>query len=161
GSLDPSTEKLMAEFVKNTLLTIPLSLPPFLPPGTATEHPAAYETVSENDLSLFIPLEDLRDGWDMNGAIGQQVYGAGLAPTLAALALVQVAPGQVVYSGYPLVEVEGTTITFAGVTGTHTPVMVTGVVDVLDASGNPVGAEACGSALCFQAEGGATYSLRP
>ena len=154
-------EKFIAEFVKHTLLTIPWSLPPFLPDRAATEHPAAYETVSENDLSLFIPLEDLRDGWDVSGVIGQEVYGAGMAPAMAALALVEVAPGVVVYSGYPLAEMEGTTVTFAGVPGTFAPVVVVGASGVLDAAGNSVAAEACGMALCFQAEGGATYQLRP
>ncbi|MFW9894159.1 MAG: hypothetical protein ACFFFO_18285, partial [Candidatus Thorarchaeota archaeon] len=114
GVLDPTVEKLIAEFVKHTLLTVPQSLPPFLPDGAATEHPAAYESVSENDLSLFIPLEDLRDGWDVSGAIGQEVYGAGMAPTMAALALVEITPGIVVYSGYPLVEIDAPAVTFAG-----------------------------------------------
>ena len=159
GELDPTVEKLVAEFVKHTLLTIPFSLPPFLPPEATTAHPAAYETVAENDLSLFIPLEDLRDGWDVSGAIGQEVYGAGMAPAMAALSLVEVAPGLVVYSGYPLVEIEGTTVTFAGAPGTYTPVVVVGASEVLDAAGNPVETEACGAALCFQAEGGQAYGL--
>jgi len=159
GELDPTVAKLVAEFVKHTLLTIPNSLPPFLPAGAATEHPAAYETVSENDLSLLIPLEDLRDGWDVSGAIGQEVYGAGMAPAMAALALVEVAPGLVVYSGYPLVEIEGTTVTFAGAAGTYTPVVVIGASEVLDAAGNVVESEACGVALCFPAEGGQTCTL--
>lgn len=161
GQIDPAVEKLVAEFCKHTLLTLPYSLPPLLPEGVATEHPAAYETVKHNRLDLYIPLEDMADGWSQWGAIGQEVYGAGMAPTLAALAYVEVAPGVVVYSGYPLVEVEGTKVTFAGVPGTYTPVVVSGAGDVLDAAGNPVDVEACGAALCFQAEGGATYRLRP
>jgi hypothetical protein len=159
GAIDPTVEKLVAEFVKHTLLTIPNSLPPFLPDGAATEHPAAYETVTENDLSLFIPLEDLRDGWNVSGAIGQEVYGAGMAPAMAALALVEVAPGLVVYSGYPVVRIEGTTITFAGAAGTQAPVAVIGASGIENASGQPAAAEPCGTALCFQAEGGATYWL--
>ena len=161
GTLDPTVEKLIAEFVKHTLLTIPFSLPPFLPDGAATEHPAAYETVTQNDLSLFIPLEDLRDGWDVSGAIGQEIYGAGLAPTMAALSLVEVAPGLVVYSGYPLVEIEGTTVTFAGVPGAYTPVVVVGASGVSDAAGTAVDAQPCGSALCFQVQGGGVYQLHP
>jgi hypothetical protein len=157
--LDPSVEKLIAEFVKHTLLTIPWSLPPFLPDGATTAHPAAYETVTENDLSLFIPLEDLRDGWDVSGVIGQEVYGAGLAPTMAALALVEVAPGVVVYSGYPLVGIERMAITFAGVPGTFTPVVVVGAREIRDSAGGRVEAENCGVALCFRAEGGATFTL--
>ena len=56
---------------------------------------------------------------------------------------------------------EQVTVTFAGVAGTHTPVVVVGVGEVLDADGNPVDAQPCGTALCFQAKGGGNYRLRP
>jgi len=91
--------------------------------------------------------------------IGQEVYGAGLAPTMAALSLVQVAPGVVVYSAYPLAAIEGETVTLAGTPGTFTPVVVIGASEIQDSSGRPVEAEICGLALCFQAEGGATFRL--
>jgi hypothetical protein len=161
GALDPAVEKLLAEFAKHTLLTIPRSLPPFNPPQSVTVNPSAYPTVSENDLSLFIPLEDLRDGWDVSGVIGQQVYGAGLAPTLAALALVEVQPGVVLYSGYPLVAVEGERVVFAGVPGASAPAAVHGVSRVLDGRGELVESQPCGTALCFQAQGGGEYLLAP
>jgi hypothetical protein len=160
GELDPTVEKLISEFVKHTLLTIPRSLPVFLPPESVTVHPAAYETVSENDLSLMIPLEDLRDGWDISGVIGQEVYGAGMAPAMAALALVEIVPGITVYSGYPPVSVEGEMVTFAGTAGSYTPVIVIGANAILDAAGNPVDTETCGAARCFIAEGGSSYRLR-
>jgi hypothetical protein len=159
GHIAPAVEKLVAEFCKHTLLTMPYALPPLLPEGLAAEHPAAYETVNRNRLDLHIPLEDLRDGWSQWGTIGQEVYGAGMAPTLAALAYVEIAPGMVVYSGYPLAEIEGTTVTLAGVPGTWTPVMVFGSTQVVRADGKPVELEVCGSARCFQAEGGSTYRL--
>lgn len=160
AEMDPTTEKLIAEFVKHTMLTIPWSLPPLLPDGAATEHPAAYETVYENDLSLFIPLEDLRDGWGISGVIGQEIYGAGMAPTIAALSLVEVAPGVLLNSGYPLVEIEGMKITFAGIPGIFAPALAIGVSEVLDVEGNPIETQVCGIALCFQAEGGTSYQLR-
>ena len=161
GHLDPSVEKLVSEFCKHTLLTLAYAFPPLLPEGVATAHPAAYETVSRNRLDLYVPLEDMRDGWSEWGAIGQEVYGAGMAPTLAALAYVEVAPGVVVYSGYPIVQAEGTMVTIAGVPGTHTPVAVVGASTVVDANGNPIETEAYKSALRFQAEGGKTYLLQP
>jgi len=83
-----------------------------------------------------------------------------MAPTPAVLAYQQVAPGVTLYSGYPLAEIKGTTVTFAGVSGTHTPVVV-GVSELLNVAGNPVDMEACGTVLCFQAEGDSTYRLRP
>jgi hypothetical protein len=159
GVLDPSVEKLVAEFVKHTLLTIPGSLPPLMPVGAATEHPSAYETVTENDLSLFIPLEDLRDGWDLSGVIGQEIYGAGMAPAMAAQSIIEIAPRVVVYSSYPVIKIEDLTITFAGADGTFSPAVVIGIREVLDSEGRAVFVEDCGIALCFQAEGGGTYIL--
>jgi hypothetical protein len=156
GALDPTVEKLAAEFVRHSLLTTPLSLPPLLPEGAATANPAAYETVSQNDLSLMIPLEDMRDGWDISGAIGQEVYGAGMAPAMAAVALVQVTPSIAVYSGYPVVVMEEE-MTVTGVIGTFTPVVVIGASGVEDSNGEAVAAEPCGRGLCFTAEGGKTY----
>ncbi len=85
GEIDPSIEKLVAEFLKYTPATLAYTMPPLAPDGMATENPAAYSTVATNRLDLYIPLEDMRDSWGTWGAIGQQVYGAGMAPTLAAL----------------------------------------------------------------------------
>jgi hypothetical protein len=159
GDLDPTVEKLLAEFVKHTLYLIPRSLPPFLPMGEMTEAPAAYETVAYNDLALHIPLEDLRDVWELSGAIGQEIYGAGMAPALAALSLTEVVPGVTVYSGYPLVNMNDQLITFGGSTGAYSPVAVLGVHHILDEGGREVDTVLCGSAICFQAEGGASYFL--
>lgn len=159
GQIDPSVEKLVAEFYYHSLITSAYSLPPLLPEGVATEHPAAYKTVNVNLLDLYIPLEDLGDGWTVWGAIGQEVYGAGMAPTFAALAYVEVAPGVTVYAGYPIVETDGTNITFAGVPGMHAPVMIYGTTQVFDSQGEPLAAEDCGQALCFLVEGGQTIQL--
>jgi len=161
GRIDPGVEKLVAEFLRHTLVTLADSFPPRLPEGVATLHPAAYETVATNRLDLYIPLEDMRAGQSGWGSIGQQVYGAGLAPTFAALAYAPVTPSITVYSGYPLAKVEGTTITLTGVPDTYTPMVVTGTNAVRDQQGNRVPAVACDAALCFQAEGSGVYQLGP
>jgi hypothetical protein len=161
GRIDPSVEKLLTEFCYHSLLTLANSLPPRLPAGLATQHPAAYPSVPTNRLDLYIPLEDMRDGQNQWGAIGQEVYGAGMAPTLAALAYVDLAPGLTLYSGYPLAKVDGLSVTLTGVTGSFAPASVSGVQAVVDAQGQPVKTEACAGGLCFLAEGGAAYSMRP
>ena len=161
GRIDPSVEKLTAEFYYRSLATMADSLPPRLPAGVTTEHPAAYETVSANRLDLYLPLEDMRDGWSEWGSIGQEVYGAGMAPTIAALAYVEAAPGVTVYSGYPLAAADGLRLTFAGTSGSFVPVIATGAGSVTNADGQPVDSQACGQAICFQAEGGSQYVLAP
>lgn len=85
GKIDPDIEKLLAEFVRQVPQSSAYSLPPLLPPGAASANPGAYPTVKRNDLSLYIPLEDVREGFGLSGVIGQEVYGAGMAPTYAAL----------------------------------------------------------------------------
>jgi len=161
GRIDPSVEKLLVEFCYHSLITLANSLPPLLAAGQATQHPAAYQTVQANRLDLYIPLEDMRDGQNQWGAIGQEVYGAGMAPTFAALAYVALAPGVTLYSGYPLAKVDGLSVTFTGVAGSFTPLRVSGVTSVLDAQGQPVTTDACGQWLCLLAEGGGKYEMRP
>jgi hypothetical protein len=48
--------------------------PPNLPVEAMTEKPKT----GENDPKLWIPLEDIYDGWEQAGQVGQEVYGAGL-----------------------------------------------------------------------------------
>ncbi|MFV1971397.1 MAG: hypothetical protein ACC683_10395, partial [Acidimicrobiia bacterium] len=160
--VDPDVEKLVAEFSYNTLVTLASSLPPLLPDGVATEFPSAYSTVGTNRLDLFIPLEDMRDGREPWGAIGQEVYGAGMAPTFAALAYYSPAPGVTIYSGYPPAHMsqddDAIRIVWTGAPGYRTPVVAWGVTGVtLD--GDRIPSEICGDALCFDAESGKTYLM--
>jgi len=162
GRVDADVEKLVTEFSYHTLVTLASSLPPLLPPGVATEYPSAYPTVSKNRLDLYVPLEDMRDGRETWGAIGQEVYGAGMAPTFAALAYYSPAPGVTIYSGYTPAQMsqDGETIrvVWTGARGYLTPVVAWGVTDVtLD--GEMIPTEICGDALCFDAESGETYLM--
>ncbi|MCB0077753.1 MAG: hypothetical protein KDD73_10095 [Anaerolineales bacterium] len=83
--IDPAAATLVNEFLSYTLEVMAYSLPPRLPEGIAQPNATAYETVPTNRLDLYIPLEDMRDGWGKWGTIGQEVYGAGMAPTMGAL----------------------------------------------------------------------------
>ena len=159
GRIDPAIEGLVAGFLEHTLTTLPYTLPPLLPEGVATDSPTTYSTVAENALQLYIPLEDVRDGWSIAGVIGQEVYGAGMAPTLASVAYQEIAPGVIVYSGPPVVEAieDGNTvcISFSGLGGRFTPVQVFGVTSV-----EGVETQACDAGLCFQARSSVVYRLR-
>jgi hypothetical protein len=159
GQIDPAIEGLIAGFLEHTLTTLPYTLPPLLPAGVATDSPTTYPAVTENALELYIPLEDLRGGWSVAGVIGQEVYGAGLAPTLAAVAYQEVASGVVVYSGPPVVKAiedgKVVLVTFGGMVGRSTPVQVFGATTV-----EGVETRTRGAGLCFQAEGGTVYRLQ-
>jgi hypothetical protein len=160
--VDPDVEKLVAEFTYHTLVTLADSLPSRLPDGVATLHPSAYETVASNRLDLAIPLEDMRDGRELWGTIGQEVYGAGMAPTFAALAYHEITPGVILYSGYPLASVTSSDnhlrVVWHGAPGYRTPVQAWGV-DKVTLEGDEVPTEQCGDALCFQAEAQQQYTL--
>ncbi len=78
-------QTLLDGFLSYTPVVLKYSLPPFLPSAAITSAPTIYG--SYNVASFYIPLEDLRDGWQQSGSLGQQIYGAGgpliFAATLA------------------------------------------------------------------------------
>lgn len=81
--LNDETKLLLAEFHRYTLSTMWSSLAPLRRPESVAEKPIYQPTVRANSKELFIPLEDIRDGWEESGLIGQEVYGAGMALTFA------------------------------------------------------------------------------
>lgn len=70
----PSLRILLPEFIKYTVNRLPYYYPPMLPPEILAEEVKTGEIQKD----LWVPLEDLQDGWERNGQIGQEVYGAGL-----------------------------------------------------------------------------------
>lgn len=68
---------LVQQFVTYTPRTMQYSLPPLLPSGAASSSAGEYSFVPHNNLSWYIPLEDLREGEVTSGVIGQELYGAG------------------------------------------------------------------------------------
>jgi hypothetical protein len=65
---------LVAEFHRCMLYKASFYYPPNLPPEIMVEKPKTGEV----DPKLWIPLEDIYDGWQQAGQVGQEVYGAGL-----------------------------------------------------------------------------------
>jgi hypothetical protein len=76
----PSVSMLLAEFIRYMMFRGVAYYPPELPAEMLAEKCKSGEL----DKNLWIPIEDLRDGWDQSGQIGQEVYGAGFAFGLAA-----------------------------------------------------------------------------
>jgi len=71
----PSVNLLIPEFIKHLVNKAAFYYPPKLPKEILAEKPKTGEI----DPKLWIPLEDMYDGWTKPGEVGQEVYGAGLA----------------------------------------------------------------------------------
>jgi hypothetical protein len=70
----PAVNLLLAEFIKHMMHRSLFYYPPQLPPSVLSEDVKSGEL----DKNLWIPVEDLQDGWNVSGTVGQEVYGAGL-----------------------------------------------------------------------------------
>lgn len=71
----PSVSLLLAEFIRYLIHRAVYYYPPVLPKEMLSEEVKTGEV----DPSLWIALEDLHDGWEKSGEVGQEVYGAGNA----------------------------------------------------------------------------------
>lgn len=65
---------LIAEFIRNMTYKASFYYPPNLPKDVLVEKPKTGEV----DPKLWIPIEDIYDGWEQAGQVGQEVYGAGM-----------------------------------------------------------------------------------
>jgi hypothetical protein len=58
------------------------------------------------DPKLWIPLEDMHDGWEKSGAVGQEVYGAGLPFGIITRQYIRVPDeGFLIFTDYPTTNV--------------------------------------------------------
>ena len=71
----PSLRLLMAEYIRFLVERAVYYYPTMLPKDMLSEE----VKVGEVDPNLWIALEDMHDGWEKSGAVGQEVYGAGNA----------------------------------------------------------------------------------
>jgi hypothetical protein len=71
----PSVNLLIAEFARYAVQRMIYYYPPMLPQDML----AKEVKTGELDPKLWIALEDIHDGWEQSGSVGQEVYGAGLA----------------------------------------------------------------------------------
>jgi hypothetical protein len=95
----PSVELLISEFIRYAIGRMPFYYPPMLP----EEMFADEVKTGEIDPKLWIPLEDLHDGWEKSGEVGQEVYGAGIAFGVVSRQYFKV-PGEdfLLYLDYPV-----------------------------------------------------------
>jgi hypothetical protein len=74
-NLLPSVSLLLAEFIRYIVQRAYYYYPGNLPATMLSEKPKTGEL----DPKLWIALEDIHDGWEQSGSVGQEVYGAGVA----------------------------------------------------------------------------------
>lgn len=99
-SILPGLNLLLPELVKYAVHRLPYYYPPMLP----KEVLAGEVKSGEVNRDLWIPLEDLYDGWDQNGQVGQEVYGAGLAFGIVPRQYYRIKDtGITVFTDYPVV----------------------------------------------------------
>lgn len=156
---------LVAEFTRYSLATLAYTLPTALPTGVAAAMPAEYPFVPRNRLDLAIPLEDLREGNQPSGQIGQEIYGAGGPLILAGLSSARIAPGLWVRAPYPFAIAtarSGIQLTLAGTPNYRITLEVTGQggervrINRLDTGANAV-LSPCAAGLCTEVAGGRRY----
>ena len=98
GDTPESLNILIAEFLRNMLYKASFYYPPNLPAEVMTEKPKTGEL----DPKLWIPLEDIYDGWETAGQVGQEVYGAGLPFAIVPRHYGRVEEGNfMIYVSYP------------------------------------------------------------
>jgi hypothetical protein len=70
----PSLKILLPEFIKYTTGRLAFYYPPMLPEDMISDEVKMGEIKKD----LWVPLEDVYDGWEKSGQVGQEVYGSGL-----------------------------------------------------------------------------------
>ncbi|MDB5156224.1 MAG: hypothetical protein JWR50_931 [Mucilaginibacter sp.] len=71
----PSLSLLISEFLKYIVNRAPYYYPPNLPKEMLSDDVKTGQV----DHKLWIAIEDIHDGWEQSGTVGQEVYGAGVA----------------------------------------------------------------------------------
>lgn len=94
---------MLAEYSKYCGARIPYYFPPLLPTDVLTTDPKSGYLNSK----IWLPVEDLGDGWDAIGQVGQEVYGAGaLVQLVNVQTLDLLRPGEILWINYPFFELK-------------------------------------------------------
>src|SRR6202042_3313786 len=95
----PSLRMLIAEYQRYSLARCWYYFADALPPTVVAEKARNGKI----ERALAIPLEDLQDGRERSGQVGQEVYGAGIALVMASRHTVPLdGTGCVAYCNYPM-----------------------------------------------------------
>lgn len=101
--IKPSVKLLIAEFIRHMVGRVAYYYPPMLQEEMLVDE----VKTGEIDPKLWIALEDLQDGWNPSGEVGQEVYGAGIAFGVIPRQYFKIQNETfILYSDYPLEKVE-------------------------------------------------------
>jgi hypothetical protein len=93
----PSLKTLIPEFIKYAVNRIAYYYPPMLPKEMLSEDVKTGEIQPD----LWIPLEDLYNGWEQSGQVGQEVYGAGMAFGIVPRQYIKIDEDFLIFIDYP------------------------------------------------------------
>jgi len=95
----PSVMLLLPELVRYSINRLPGYYPPLLPEDILSDEVKTGEV----DPKLWIPVEDLQDGWEQHGQVGQEVYGAGVGFGVVPRQYVKIEEGDfILFTDYPI-----------------------------------------------------------
>ena len=94
----PSLKTLIPEFIKHAVNRIAYYHPPMLPKEMLSEEVKTGELQHD----LWVPLEDLYNGWEKSGQVGQEVYGAGMAFGIVPRQYIQIDEDFLLFIDYPI-----------------------------------------------------------
>lgn len=109
----PSVKLLLAECIKHIINKVAYYYPPMLDKSVIADKKDVK--TGEIDPNLWIALEDLQDGWEKSGQVGQEVYGAGIAFGVVPRQYYKVEKGGfMIFTEYPATNfrLNGTSISF-------------------------------------------------
>lgn len=107
----PSVRLLLSEFVRYAIHRMMYYYPPMLP----REMMVKKVKTGELDPKLWIALEDIHDGWEQSGSVGQEVYGAGLTFGIVPRQYIRIPEKEfLVFIDYPILnlKIRGNTLHF-------------------------------------------------
>jgi hypothetical protein len=96
--VSPALAVLLPELIRHATARLPTYYPINIP----TEVLAAEPKTGRLDRSIYLPVEDLSDGWAKAGTVGQEIYGAGMAFSTMIRSYVPMREqGALIYCDYP------------------------------------------------------------
>lgn len=96
----PALKTLLPEFIKYAVGRIAYYYPTMLP----KEMLSTEVKTGEIQADLWVPLEDLYNGWEQRGQVGQEVYGSGMPFGVVPRQYIKIEDDFLVFVDYPVTE---------------------------------------------------------